>query len=188
MTTAVTKTHRRTAPRPYAASNGLNDSFAVKTSWDASIRARLGYLVNPTTLLYLTGGAAWMKVEQTSRCDTALQPLFTAPGFISAEVGGCAPGLRSPAVITQSTVKPGFTIGAGGETKLWSNWILRGEYRYADYGRANFTTTRSCAGSATISAPGFGVLTVNCFETDVARNSLRLQTHSAMFGLAYTFN
>ena len=90
-------------------------------------------------------------------------------------------------MITQSTVKPGFTIGAGGETRLWSNWILRGEYRYADYGKASFSTTRSCAGSATLVSP-FGTTTVNCFETDVAVHSLRLQTHSAMFGLAYQFN
>ena len=171
----------------FSASNGLNDSFAVKTSWDASIRARLGYLVNPNTLLYITGGGAWMKVEETSRCDTAKFDFQTAPGFISGDFGGCTPGLRSPAVITQSSVKPGFTIGAGGETKLWSNWILRGEYRYADYGRASFSTTRSCAGSATL-VSAFGTTTVNCFETDVAMHSLRLQTHSAMLGLAYKFN
>jgi outer membrane immunogenic protein len=171
----------------FAASNGLNDSFAVKTSWDASIRARLGYLVNPNTLIYLTGGAAWMKVEQSSRCDTAAQDVLAAPGFVVEEFGGCVPGLLAPAVITQSTVKPGFTIGAGGETKLWSNWILRGEYRYADYGRASFNTTRSCAGSATL-VSAFGTTTINCFETDVATHSLRLQTHSAMFGIAYKFN
>jgi outer membrane immunogenic protein len=33
-----------------------------------------------------------MSVEQTSRCDTALQPLFTAPGFVSSEVGACTTG------------------------------------------------------------------------------------------------
>jgi outer membrane immunogenic protein len=171
----------------FGASNGLNDSFAVKTSWEASIRGRIGFLVNPTTLIYLTGGGSWMKVEQTSRCDTVARDFLTAPGFVGSEFGACTPGLRSPAVITQSTVKPGFTIGAGGEAKLWSNWILRGEYRYADYGRASFSTTRSCAGSATITS-AFGTTTINCFETDVAVNSLRLQTHNAMFGLAYQFN
>jgi outer membrane immunogenic protein len=36
-------------------SGGLNDSFSVRTKWDASIRARLGYVVNPSFLVYLTG-------------------------------------------------------------------------------------------------------------------------------------
>jgi outer membrane immunogenic protein len=169
-------------------SGGLNDSFSVRTKWDASIRARLGYVVNPSFLVYLTGGAAWMSVEQTSRCDTALQPLFTAPGFVSSEVGACTTGLRSPATITQSTVRPGFTIGAGGEMKLWSNWIARAEYRFSDFGTTRFSNNRSCAGSATISAPAFGVQTVNCFETDLVSNTLRLQSHMATFGLAYKFN
>ena len=169
-------------------SGGLNDSFSVRTKWDASIRARLGYLVNPSFLAYLTGGGAWMSVEQTSRCDTALRPLFTAPGFVASEVGDCAPGLRTPAVITQSTVRPGFTIGAGGDMKLWSNWIARAEYRYSDFGTARFNNNRSCAGSATINDPAFGIQTVNCFQTDLVTNSLRLQSHIATFGLAYKFN
>jgi outer membrane immunogenic protein len=91
-------------------------------------------------------------------------------------------------VITQSTVKPGYTIGGGGEIKLWSNWIARAEYRYSDFGRVSFNETRSCAGSASITAPNFGSLTINCFQTDVVTNTLRLQSHIAMFGVAYKFN
>lgn len=172
----------------FGASGGLNDSYSVSAKWDASIRARLGYVVNPSFMAYLTGGVAWMKVEQTSNCDTALRPLFTAPGFISAEVGSCTPGLRTPAVITQSTVKPGFTIGAGGEMKLWSNWIARAEYRFADFGTARFNNNRNCAGSATINDPAFGVLTINCFETDLTTSAVRLQSHVASFGIAYKFD
>ncbi|WP_035685306.1 outer membrane protein [Bradyrhizobium sp. Cp5.3] len=169
-------------------SGGLNDSYSLRTKWDASIRARVGYVVNPAFLAYLTGGAAWMSVEQTSTCDTALQPLFTAPGFVGAEVGNCTPGLLSPPVIKQSTVRPGWTVGGGGEMKLTDNWILRGEYRYADFGTARFSQTRNCAGSATINDPAFGVLTVNCFGTQNTTNSVRLQSHMATFGIAYRFN
>jgi outer membrane immunogenic protein len=46
------------------------DAFAVKTTWDASARLRAGYLFNPTLLLYATGGAAWLHVEETSTCGT----------------------------------------------------------------------------------------------------------------------
>jgi outer membrane immunogenic protein len=168
---------------------GLNDSFSVKTKWDASIRARLGYVVNPSSMIYLTGGAAWMNVEQTSRCDTALQFLATAPGFQGAEIAQCAPGLATPAVITQSTVKPGFTIGAGGEMKLWSNWIARAEYRYSDFGTVRFDQSRSCNGSATVNDPGGGSTTFSCgVQTDLTTTALRLQSHIATFGLAYKFN
>ncbi len=163
----------------FGSSQGQNDSFSVRTKWDASIRARVGFLVNPSFMAYLTGGAAWMNVEETSRCDTSAQTLAIVPGLTLTENANCAPGRRSPAVITQSTIKPGFTIGAGGEMKLWSNWLLRAEYRYADFGRASFTDTRSCA-----SAAGG----INCFLTETATNSLRLQSHTAMFGIAYKIN
>jgi outer membrane immunogenic protein len=33
------------------------DSFAVRTSWDASLRGRLGFLATPAMLAYATGGA-----------------------------------------------------------------------------------------------------------------------------------
>jgi outer membrane immunogenic protein len=169
-------------------SGGLNDSYGIKTSWDASIRARLGYVISPSTMVYLTGGAAWMHIEETSRCDTAMQALFTAPGFAASEVGDCTAGLRSPAVTTQSTVQPGFTIGAGGEMKLWSNWIARAEYRYSDFGTARFNQSRSCDGSATLSAPGFGTQTLSCHETDLTSTAVRLQSHAATFGIAYKFD
>jgi outer membrane immunogenic protein len=166
----------------------LNNSYSIQTKWDASIRARVGYLVTPTFLTYLTGGAAWMSVEETSRCSTAAQFLATAPGFSASEIGGCAPGQRTPVLISQSTVRPGYTIGAGGEVKLGSNWIARAEYRFADFGTARFNNNRSCAGSTTLSNPAFGTLTVNCFETDAVTTAVRLQTHNAMFGIAYQFN
>jgi hypothetical protein len=34
----------------------------------------------------------------------------------------------------------------------------------------------------------FGSFTVNCFQTDLVTNTLRLQNHTAMFGIAYKFN
>lgn len=172
----------------FGGSGGMNDSFSIRTKWDASIRARAGYIVNPAFLAYLTGGPAWMSMEQTSNCDTALKPLFTAPGFVSAEFGGCTAGLFSPAVIKQSAVRTGFTVGGGGEMKLTENWILRGEYRYADFGTARFAQSRTCNGSATISDPAFGTATLFCSGTSSTTNSVRLQSHMATFGIAYRFN
>src|SRR6266481_9387501 len=67
-------------------SGGAADSLSVKTTWDASLRARIGYLFTPSTLLYATGGAAWQHDEVTSNCLSL--------GFACFENGA------TPAVVT----------------------------------------------------------------------------------------
>jgi outer membrane immunogenic protein len=142
-----------------------HDSFAVKTGWDASLRGRLGFLVTPSFLIYGTGGAAWQQIEATSTCST----------FITG-VSVCDPGLLVPSVITDSATKLGYTIGAGIETMLSPNWIVRGEYRYADFGTITNTDTRACP-------PATG-----CVPSSVAiTDTLRLRTQTATFGIAYKF-
>ena len=47
----------------------------------------------------------------------------------------------SPLSITNTTTRTGYTVGAGGESRLWSNWFVRGEYRFADYGTASYVNT-----------------------------------------------
>lgn len=37
----------------------------------------------------------------------------------------------------QGTNKSGWQIGLGGQTNLWANWDLRGEYVYSYYGKVN---------------------------------------------------
>jgi hypothetical protein len=36
--------------------------------------------------------------------------------------------------------------------------------------------------------PAHGSFTFNCFQTNLTSNSLRLQSHAAMFGVAQKFN
>jgi len=87
----------------------------------------------------------------------------------------CEPGLLAPSVITDSATRLGWTVGAGIETMLWQNWIVRGEYRYADFGTITNTDTRACA-------PG------NCVPSSLAfTDTLRLRTQTATFGIAYKF-
>jgi outer membrane immunogenic protein len=105
-----------------------DSSFAVKTSWDAGARGRLGYLVAPTLLVYGIGGAAWLKTEVTSNC-----------GAVS-----CFPGTYTPTVVGQSSIRSGWVLGGGVETMLGDNWLLRAEYRYADYGSVSYTGVRPC--------------------------------------------
>jgi outer membrane immunogenic protein len=104
------------------------DAFSVKSTWDASVRGRVGFLPDPSVLVYATGGLAWLHVESTSHCN----PL-----------GRCAPGVLGPGVITDARTKTGWTIGGGLEAMLWPNWIARAEYRYADFGTISHADTRT---------------------------------------------
>jgi outer membrane immunogenic protein len=74
----------------------------------------------PDVLLYATGGPAFQKVEASMACTGATSP---ACGFNLA--------------MNQSELLSGYTIGGGVDWKLWQHWIVRGEYRYSDYGTWN---------------------------------------------------
>jgi len=68
----------------------------VKGSWDASLRARAGYLINPALLAYVTGGAAFQHIQEIATCP--------------ADTNVC-----NPAVGTQS-----FSIQATGLVGRWA--------------------------------------------------------------------
>jgi outer membrane immunogenic protein len=136
------------------------DQFTVSTKWDASARGRVGFLVNPSILVYATGGAAWLRVESSSSCDISIN-------------AACSPAVGSgPVLIRDSATKLGWTVGGGVEAMLLSNWILRGEYRYADFGTISHTDQRYLLGG--------GIEQVVSYDLDV-------KTHLATLGLAYKF-
>ncbi len=100
------------------------DATTVRGRWDASIRGRLGYLVNPSLLAYATGGASWLRIEAQATCV-----------FIGGTDGWCVADRNE----THSWTKLGWTIGAGIERWVGSAWLARAEYRYADYGTVSPT-------------------------------------------------
>ena len=146
-----------------AGTNVAADSFGVRTTWDASLRARAGHLVRPAVLVFVTGGVAWLQVESISTCSANV-----------ASPGHCAPP-SGPSVITNAVTMTGWTIGGGLEAMIWRNWLLRGEYRYADFGSVNHTNTR-------VLNDGGGP------AVEVVNYDLRMRTHTVTFGLAYLFN
>jgi outer membrane immunogenic protein len=145
--------------------NGFNgaaaDYFSVRTDWDASLRARLGYLLTSANLVYLTGGASWLRVDNTSVCST------------NQFVGTCRPGVESPSVIAHSDTRLGWTIGGGLESRLWRNWLARAEYRYADYGRISHTDSRD-------------ILFIP--DVEMVSYDTHIRTHTLTLGLAYQFD
>jgi len=95
----------------------VNDSTGIKNTYDYSLRLRAGYLVTPDILVYGTGGLAFQRVEATMTCN-----------------GNTSPACLFSHSQTNSTTLPGYTVGGGLEWKLMQNWLIRGEYRYSDYG------------------------------------------------------
>jgi len=165
-----------TPSTPFGASP--NDTFGVRSTWDASLRLRGGWLATPSILFYLTGGLALAHLQATSTCS--ITPTLN--------VSNCAPGnyfggTLGPAVITHSGTKLGWTAGLGADMWLWSNWMVRMHYRYADFGYLSigddgafsFTETRTCSGCPAAANP----LTVSY--------QLRMMQHFFELGIAYKF-
>jgi outer membrane immunogenic protein len=101
--------------------NDTRVTAGVKTSGYATARARFGY-VTGASLLYATGGAAFVQVENT---------------FGGCGLTGCGGGIvTAPNSVT--TTKNGWTAGGGIETRLSSNWTTKTEYLYIDAGTTNF--------------------------------------------------
>jgi outer membrane immunogenic protein len=105
-------------------------------NWDASIRGRLGYLLTPNALLYLTGGVAFGGFNLSS----------TYSGF----------GYWNYAYHASTNV--GWTIGGGLQYALDSHWSTSIEYRYTDWGSANLTDNETYFGDGTYTYGYFGKL------------------------------
>lgn len=89
-------------------------TVGVKADWYGTARGRFGYLTGPS-LLYVTGGAAFVHVKDT--------------------LGG---DYNGPPLTTSATTKTGWTLGGGIETKLSRNWSAKTEYLYIDAGATSF--------------------------------------------------
>ncbi len=141
------------------------DTATVRNTWDAGARARAGFLVGGNVFLYATGGASWIHMEASAYCGSA-RPL----GWCAGPAGPLSNlGTES----TTSITRVGWTAGAGAEAMLWSNWLMRVEYRYANYGMFGFTLF-----------PGAGTCGQGC-DTVAAEATLR--THTVLLGFAYKF-
>jgi outer membrane immunogenic protein len=125
-------------------------SGSVKQKSDSSIRARVGTLVTPWSLLYVTGGVAFGEISGSFAYSGSL---FLCPG--SSSGAACVtPSSTSVATattaVTWSDTRVGSTVGAGWETEIAPRWKVRGEYRYTDFGSytKTFGLTTRCTGSS----------------------------------------
>jgi outer membrane immunogenic protein len=101
--------HQGTALTANAAMNPL-DTSGIKDLWTATVRGRLGMVFPDKNLLYVTGGAAWMKIESEQFVGPAAATTFNS----------------------QTDTRLGWTIGAGIEHAYTKNVLLRLEYLYVN--------------------------------------------------------
>ncbi|MDX2156920.1 MAG: omptin family outer membrane protease [Hyphomicrobiaceae bacterium] len=103
--------------------NGSPDSVVVESGWNASLRIRAGVLVTDHLNIYATGGVAAEQITARASCTT----LF---------LGGpwCIDDHFDPV----HRVRTGYTVGAGAEALLAGGWLVRGEYRFTDYGTERY--------------------------------------------------
>jgi len=165
-------------PTPLPLGASPTDSLRLTTRWDASLRLRGGWLATPFMLLYLTGGLAWANVEAQSTCSP-----FSTPGVSNCAPGNYFSGTLGPDVITHTQTRLGWTLGAGAEMLLGSQWVARVQYRFSDFGYPSghggaftFTDVRVCSGCP---SPASSPLTVS-YEFLVMQHIFEL-------GIAYKF-
>jgi outer membrane immunogenic protein len=97
--------------------------------WFGTVRGRVGFLATPQLLLYGTGGLAYGQTKSS----------FTTTDLTN----GCVANVSLCANGSSSSVRAGWTAGAGAEAMLGSNWSAKLEYLYVDLGRNSLSVPAS---------------------------------------------
>ena len=104
---------------PVQINGTLSQTIEAKIQWFGTVRGRAGVLLNPTTLLYGTGGLAYGKVSASYNANIT----FIGLGTASSSFG-------------ETKTKFGWTLGAGIEGAIPNtrDWTWKAEYLYIDLG------------------------------------------------------
>jgi outer membrane immunogenic protein len=107
----------------------------VSLPWFATFRGRVGFLADPSLLLYGTGGLAVGEVKLASQITQTAQ-LF-GPGSQGTNPVGLPVSLVG-AGFSDSQTRVGWTAGVGLEKKFSRNWSAKLEYLYLDFGSKTY--------------------------------------------------
>jgi outer membrane immunogenic protein len=143
-------------------STPASDSTGVTNKDDFSLRLRGGFLVTPDILVYGTGGVAFQRVEATVTCERSTSPVCSGTAATFSQ--------------TDAHWMPGWTIGGGVEWKFLTNWLIRGEYRYSDFGTFKPSPDFFVGTGNGAAGPGAQILA-----------DLKVKSQIATVGLAYMF-
>jgi outer membrane immunogenic protein len=141
----------------------VSETLNERLDWFGTVRGRLGFTVTPTVLLYATGGLAYGDVASS--------------GAIS-----------DPTSFSTSTLKTGWTVGGGLESRIVGNWTAKIEYLYMNLGSVAGTASDPtydyiapvCGTAAPIVCTAGHTLSTG-FNSGITDNILRL-------GVNYKFN
>jgi outer membrane protein OmpA-like peptidoglycan-associated protein len=140
------------------------DSFRASSSWNASVRGRIGYAWDPV-LIYATGGVAF--------ADASIKA-----NFVPTTAGGLAfPGSSGSA----SSTLIGPTVGGGLEYAVTPNISVGGEYRYTDYGSKTYNLGQ-------LATVGVGPATAPTFATEPVSGKVSMRDNTVLFKVNYRFN
>jgi len=104
----------------------ITSAAGWKISWFDTFRGRLGALIDPTTLIYVTGGAALGRFGFSQQTTASIATLAGTP-IASASVWH-----------GESTTRWGGTVGAGVEKKFTPKWSAKAEFLYLGFGSRTF--------------------------------------------------
>jgi outer membrane immunogenic protein len=119
---------RGSQPFDYFSSTRVYESrgtLSMKSDWQSSVRARLGFVQNDW-MFYVAGGVAFANASAT---------LDIARLNVTACEGVC---IFSNALSSDSHVLTGWTVGGGVEHIFAPHWIGRVDVRYTDFGSQTF--------------------------------------------------
>jgi outer membrane immunogenic protein len=120
-------------PLPGAGGVNLNFQASQSIQWFGTVRGRVGVLPANNLLLFATGGFAYGRVDENVGLNTGLTGIAVGGFAFSCNIAGGA-GPTNCFVGSSSRIATGYTIGAGGEYALWSNFSLKAEYLYVNLG------------------------------------------------------
>jgi outer membrane immunogenic protein len=100
----------------------LNNTFSTRMEYFGTVRGRVGYAWD-RTLLYATGGLAYADIENS----VAFFGPSTAGGLLQFQG-------------RNRRTEAGYTVGAGIEHAFASNWTVKAEYLYLDFGSLSGTS------------------------------------------------
>ena len=121
-----------TAP-PFATGT-YSANYDARILWFGTLRGRVGYAWD-RVLLYATGGLAYGETK-----------LDGVASMNAVSLGGPVSGTTA---FSQSGVNAGWTIGAGVEGPLASEWTWKAEYLYLDLGSQSVSFAGPLGGAAT---------------------------------------
>lgn len=155
------------APFPTESYAG-NVTVSRALNWLGTVRGRFGFLAKPNLLLYATGGFAYGGISTSSSYSfqeslgaASLPPVLSTAGT--------------------STIRTGWTAGAGGEWMFASNWSARLEWLHYDLGTVTDNATLNQINTVTV--PG----TATLYHTTLAQTFTRFGGDIVRVGIDYKF-